>query len=436
MLEIITISIPNLVHLNALNPSRYPFLLETKAKLKGEHHYSFLFTHPQDAIILNDIGQFSFLDKLDHCLSLEKNKSTQPFTGGYFVYLSYELIAQLEPKLAKKVTISNEFPIAYAVKIDSAIIIDHDQNKAFIVDKDNNKNRINQIQKDLKTIANQTNQTKVNIQGSINNDDHDIFVKNIEKIKDYIKQGDVFQVNLSRLWQINLTKNHSANTLYQALQHHNPAPFSALASFSGFDIISSSPERLFSVSNKIIQTRPIAGTRPRGNSKQDTGLKQELLNHPKEQAEHIMLIDLERNDMGRICQYGSIKIDDLMMIETYPSVHHIVSNISGKLNKKTKFSDIIKAIFPGGTITGCPKIRCMEIIAQLENATNRGAYTGSIGYISNNGKMDFNILIRSLIKKDNNLSLRTGAGIVYDSDAKKEALETQYKAKGVLSIIK
>jgi len=182
-----------------------------------------------------------------------------------------------------------------------------------------------------------------------------------------------------------------------------------------------------------VETRPIAGTHPRGQGKADEVLKQQLINHPKEQAEHIMLLDLERNDLGRVCEYGTVEVNEIMSLETYPYVHHIVSNIKGKLKPGITIKHLVRALFPGGTITGCPKVRCMQIISQLEQAP-RQAYTGSIGYVSSNGKMDFNILIRTISKQGKVLTLRAGAGIVFDSIAERELEETKHKAEGLLKI--
>jgi anthranilate synthase component 1 len=223
----------------------------------------------------------------------------------------------------------------------------------------------------------------------------------------------------------------SATQIYRSLKSANPAPFAALAQFDEFSIISSSPERLFSVTDNIVQTRPIAGTHPRGEGDEDELLKIRLINHPKEQAEHVMLLDLERNDMGRVCKYGSIHVNETMALETYPFVHHIVSNIKGELKEGVTIKNLVRALFPGGTITGCPKVRCMEIIAELEQMP-RGAYTGSIGYISNDGKIDFNILIRSFVKEGKRLTFRAGAGIVHDSIPGRELDETKHKAEGLI----
>ncbi len=183
---------------------------------------------------------------------------------------------------------------------------------------------------------------------------------------------------------------------------------------------------------RTIQTRPIAGTRPRGQTAgNDEALQSELISNHKERAEHIMLIDLERNDLGRICESGSIQVDEFMVLESYAHVHHIVSNVSGKLKHDIAPGQIIKAVFPGGTITGCPKIRCMEIITELEQGP-RGAYTGSLGFLNHNGDMDMNILIRSLTISGQQVKFRAGAGIVADSIAKREIDETRAKAKGII----
>ena len=196
--------------------------------------------------------------------------------------------------------------------------------------------------------------------------------------------------------------------------------------------MSSSPERLVKLRDGEVQSRPIAGTRPRGsNHDADQALSRELLAHPKERAEHIMLIDLERNDLGRVCQPGTVVVDELMVVESYEHVHHIVSNVRGRLRNGKTPVDVIRAVFPGGTITGCPKVRCMEIIAELEGKP-RGFYTGSFGYMGLDGSMDLNILIRSMLIHDKHVSFRTGAGIVSDSDPDCEVAETEDKARGLL----
>jgi len=205
--------------------------------------------------------------------------------------------------------------------------------------------------------------------------------------------------------------------------------------WENYTLMSSSPERLVHVSRGEVQSRPIAGTHPRGADREsDEALSRELLAHPKERAEHIMLIDLERNDLGRVCETGTVEVDELMVVETYEHVHHIVSNVRGRLRPGATPVDVIRAVFPGGTITGCPKVRCMEIIAELEQK-GRSFYTGSFGYLGLDGSMDLNILIRSMLLNDRQISFRTGAGIVADSVPDKEVAETVDKALGLLKAL-
>jgi anthranilate synthase component 1 len=221
--------------------------------------------------------------------------------------------------------------------------------------------------------------------------------------------------------------------LFDALMACNPSPFSGLAHLPGGTVISTSPERLIERRKDRIQTRPIAGTRPRGASTaKDLALIEELTGNLKERAEHVMLIDLERNDLGRVCLPGTVEVDELMGVESYAHVHHIVSNVIGQLKPGASSIDALCAVFPGGTITGCPKVRCMEIIAELEGV-GRGAYTGAMGYIDCHDNMDMNILIRSACLTDQGVRFRTGAGIVADSDPWAELRETEAKAKGLLS---
>jgi anthranilate synthase component 1 len=256
-------------------------------------------------------------------------------------------------------------------------------------------------------------------------DDPTAFRDAVLAAQHYIRAGDIYQANLSRRWQLALASVPSAPALYLALRAANPAPFAAWAQLPGLQLFSSSPERLVCVRGLHIETRPIAGTRPRLQDSQRE--LADLLANPKERAEHVMLIDLERSDLGRVCEAGSVSVDEFMVTESYAHVHHIVSSVRGRLRTAVSPIAVLCALFPGGTITGCPKYRCMQIIAALEHAP-RGAYTGSLGYINHDGSMDFNILIRSLTWSDGLLEFRAGAGIVADSDWQHELAETRAKA--------
>ncbi|MCK5387114.1 MAG: aminodeoxychorismate synthase component I, partial [Gammaproteobacteria bacterium] len=371
-----------------------------------------------------------FLNNLSHWWQTKRNNTieceTLPFTGGWFLYLGYELAKQVESHLKLK---APSTPIAYATRIPAAILYDHKEDCTYYICEE----QFDYL-KQLIIDAEQPESLEKNTSLKLNNieeEDKNQYLNSIKKVKQYIIDGDIFQANLSRLWKME-GSNVNAVDLYQKLRKTNPAPFSGLAVHNNFSIISSSPERLISVKNGRAETRPIAGTRRRESDKEkDEALKEELIAHPKERAEHIMLIDLERNDLGRICTPGTIKVDELMVLESYAHVHHIVSNVCGKLKDGILPGEVIKAVFPGGTITGCPKVRCMEIISELENEA-RGAYTGSMGYLNHNGDMDINILIRTITLENNTLSFRAGAGLVADSVAQSELEETRHKARGLL----
>ena len=251
------------------------------------------------------------------------------------------------------------------------------------------------------------------------------------RIHEYLRAGDIFQVNLSREWRVALQEPVATAALYTALRQANPAPFAGLLQQPGWAVLSSSPERLVEVRGDRVQTRPIAGTRARIHGDDEALRIRELIDHPKERAEHVMLIDLERNDLGRVAIPGSVEVSEFMAVESYAHVLHIVSNVRGCVRVGTTPGQVIRAVFPGGTITGCPKVRCMEIIAELEGA-GRGAYTGSLGYLNRNGDLDLNILIRTLTQRGATIALRAGAGIVADSVADEELAESRAKARGML----
>jgi anthranilate/para-aminobenzoate synthase component I len=256
------------------------------------------------------------------------------------------------------------------------------------------------------------------------------FESMVVRCKEYIAAGDIYQANLSQRLSVRLT-GADPLSLYRILRDVNPSPFAAYLDFGDMQLVSSSPERLVRLNQGVADTRPIAGTRRRGRDRTETeNLSAELLMNEKERAEHIMLLDLERNDLGKVCQYGSVRVDEMMAVEDYSHVIHIVSNVRGDLAQGKDAFDLIRAVFPGGTITGVPKVRCMEIIDELEQVA-RGPYTGSIGYISNAGDMDLNIIIRTFVIKDGTAYIQVGAGIVADSDASSEYLETLQKAEAL-----
>ncbi|GGH39569.1 anthranilate synthase component I family protein [Paenibacillus segetis] len=261
----------------------------------------------------------------------------------------------------------------------------------------------------------------------------DDFESAVKRIQDYIRAGDVFQVNLSLRQNISLQA--SAEEIYEWLRILNPSPYMGLLRFPDFGLVSASPELLVKLEQDEVSTRPIAGTRRRGTSpEEDVAMAQELRSNEKEQAEHIMLVDLLRNDVGRVAQYGSVRTSELLTIEYYSHVMHLVSQVEGTLQEGKTPYDVIAAVFPGGTITGAPKVRTMEIIEELEPVT-RGPYTGAMGWIDYNGNMELNIVIRTLIVKDGVGYIQTGAGIVIDSVPYREYRECHNKARAIVMAV-
>ena len=266
------------------------------------------------------------------------------------------------------------------------------------------------------------------------NMDRERFESMVRRCKEYIAAGDIYQANLSQRFSAPLSDVDPFD-LYRVLREINPSPFAVYGEFGDLTVVSSSPERLVRLRERVADTRPIAGTRRRGQDlSEDQALTVELLTNEKERAEHIMLLDLERNDLGKVCDYGSVQVDEMMVVEDYSHVIHIVSNVRGELAAGRDGFDLVRAVFPGGTITGVPKVRCMEIIDELEPVA-RGLYTGSLGYFSNTGDLDLNIVIRTFVVKDGVAHVQVGAGIVADSDPAREYQETLQKAAALVKAL-
>jgi anthranilate synthase component 1 len=420
-------------------PDHYPYLLDSAASGPlGE--YSLLLRSSGEQLCAYQDGNISgpgqgpgFLSRLNDWYQQQRQTSLEdpdwPFTGGWFLYLGYELAAEIEP-VVQFPAATDGFPVAFASRCPGAIYAMPDQPGSLRLVAENGtvlEKMRNELEHLQPAPAGQCAELT-----DLSADPPEAFKQAVERIHEYILDGDVFQVNLSRGWQGQFGERVDAAALYRLLRKNNPAPFAGMVCWNEHVLMSSSPERLVRIRQNEIQSRPIAGTRPRGtDDDSDLALSRELLAHPKERAEHIMLIDLERNDLGRVCETGSVEVDELMVVESYEHVHHIVSNVRGRLRSDVTPVDVIRAVFPGGTITGCPKVRCMEIIAELEQQ-GRSFYTGSFGYLGLDGSMDLNILIRSMLLHQNRISFRTGAGIVADSVAEGEVAETEDKARGLL----
>jgi anthranilate synthase component I len=437
---------PDLLALAHHFPARYPVLLEslghTHSTEEGDWDLLLIADPRFDAIVSSgtDVQTgaqpfFARLRALQQSLSpLDANAAGVPFVGGIFVYLGFEAAAEIEPRLKLKAP-AFDFPKALALRCVGAIAIERTREEAYFIIEPEAQDLIEAIGIDLDQDLDALGAQAIAL--TLEEDAPEHFLQGVSRVQDYLHAGDVFQVNLSRGYQARLPQPALHTQIYANLRAANPSPFAGLMQWRNYAVISSSPERLVSVQDDLVQTRPIAGTKARHADELDLTLeeKSQFVGDIKERAEHIMLIDLERNDLGRVCQAGSVEVNELLTVESYAHVHHLVSNVRGILRPGVDAVDVLKAVFPGGTITGCPKVRCMEIISELEGV-GRGPYTGSMGYISRDGRMDFNILIRTFAKvdgaNDSNLYFRAGAGIVVDSVAEKELAETRAKAKGLL----
>jgi anthranilate synthase component 1 len=429
-------------------PHRYPVLMDSAAE-GPLSRTSILAAMPRAALWLDADGSLhtegvalpestGFLDALERWWLAER-VAWQPggpaFAGGWTMFIGYELAREIEPRL---VLPAAALPWqAFALRTPCAVIHDLSANRVFAVAESDAEHLLDQIAADAREVAaseSEASPARVPV-ASIVEEAPQAHLDRVVRAKEYIRAGDIYQANLSRPWRITLAQDARAPEVYAVLCAANPAPFAALAQWRGASILSSSPERLARISgDRRVDTRPIAGTRPRSRKPGgDMAEMTELAAHPKERAEHVMLIDLERNDLGRVCDPGTVRVDEFMTIESYAHVHHIVSNVTGRLREDVTPIGALRAVFPGGTITGCPKVRGMEIIAELEG-TGRGAYTGSIGFLGRDGTMDSNILIRTMTLMGRQVDLRAGGGVVADSIPERELEETRAKARGLLAV--
>ena len=416
------------------------FILDSGMDEKKLGRYSFISSRPFDIVKLKNTKN-NPLDDLKEKLSKYKVENTTdlPFIGGAVGYLSYDIGNYIENLPRTAIDDTNVYDLYFGF-YNFVIVIDHLENKTYIatpdIDKEKEKNIINEIEciilsakKDSKDSDEEANIIKL-----ISNFKKQEYIKSIDKIREYIRQGDIYQANLTQRFsgKTNLSSYH----LYKRLRDVSKAPFAAFLNFEGYQILSNSPERFIKCIDKKIETRPIKGTRPRGNTiEEDIALQEELRNSEKDKSELLMIVDLERNDLGKVSKIGTVKVPELFVIEPYANVSHLVSTVTGELKDSLDCIDLIKATFPGGSITGAPKIRAMEIIDELE-PTQRNVYTGSIGYIGFNGDMDLNIAIRTLIKKDEDIYFQVGGGITWDSNPEDEYQETLDKAKSIMKALR
>lgn len=423
---------------------KYSFILDSAMGEKKLGRYSFVSSNPFKILKYKD-SEVNPLEKLRAELGKYKikNDTQLPFIGGAVGYLSYDLGNYIE-KLPKSVVDDIKSPDLYFGLYDWVIVIDHLMNKTFIATPEINVRDEEQMVEDVCKIINDAQNNgldrlcyeqktfpKVKLESNFKKKE---YINAIEKIRNYIKNGDIYQANMTQRFHGKVSM--SSFELYRDLRRISPAPFGAFLNFEDVHILSNSPERFIKVSDDFIQTRPIKGTRPRGkNEEEDLLLKDELSNSEKDKAELLMIVDLERNDIGRVSKIGTVKVPELFKLEEYSNVHHLVSTVIGEIDKDKDIVDVINATFPGGSITGAPKIRAMEIIDELE-PTARNVYTGSVGYIGFDSNVDFNIAIRTIIKKEDDVFFQVGGGITWDSNPEDEYEETLHKAKSIMNAIR
>lgn len=424
------------------------FFLDSSLVSSVLGRYSFLGIDPFYILEAKDQSPFGKLRQLLEEYKISICGSPLPFLGGAVGYLSYDLGFLLEKKLQKKISDDLKIPGCFFGFYNTVIIIDNlekilyilavgfpekTQRLAKLLCEANFKRIFNLLSKISSYKINNKNKAETHPLTLKSNFTKEGYLLAIKLAKRYIKRGDIYQVNLSQRFEAKSTL--SAFEIYQSLRSKSPAYFSAYFDCGDFQILSSSPERFLTLEGNLVTTRPMKGTRGRSPDRlKDKRLKEELLESAKDKAELLMVVDLERNDLGRVCEYDSIEVSRLRQLEKYSTIFQTTATVRGYLHRDKDRIDLLKAAFPGGSITGCPKIRAMEIIEELE-PSRRAIYTGSLGYLSFGGNMDLNILIRTMLKKKDRIYFGVGGGIVADSRPQEEYEETLVKARGMLSAI-
>lgn len=428
--------------------------LDSAQQMPGCGRYSFIGVDPfltlmskKTQIFLNEkkiIGDpFQVLSQQLSQFSFCTHDNMPPFQGGAIGFFSYDLYQHLEKIISAQLD-DMDFPDIAIGFYDLVIAFDHEIERAWIFSSgfpesgksDRAQERLDGLVRQLQN--NKTEEILTGAQFVANiksNFTPDKYCDAVQIVKDYILAGDIFEANISQRFHADLTQDIKPFSLYCDLRKKNPAPFSAYLVFDDTVLASASPERFLKLTGKHVETRPIKGTRPRGKTPaEDKRFADELLASEKDHAENVMIVDLQRNDLSRVCEDHSVQVSKLCGLESYASVHHLVSVVTGKLHPDLHAVDLLRATFPGGSITGAPKIRAMEIIAEIE-PTKRGPYCGSIGYIGFNGDMDLSITIRTYAIKNNRVIFQTGGAVTMDSDPAEEYEETLTKSKALRDVL-
>ncbi len=446
--------------------SGYGFLLESAESTDKSGRWSIVGAKPRmtfesrgSQIIINDRGSVTERDAQGDCLAELKalmepfqpqaSEGAPPFYGGAVGFMAYDAVRQFEPAVGEHPEDNLDLPEALFLIADELVVFDQKLRKVYVVVNifvedfssvddayADGAKRINELILKLDVplhvpaLNGYANTESIVAQSNTTQEEYEEMVL---KAKEYIAAGDAFQVVPSQRFETPFTG--SSVDLYRALRHVNPSPYMFILQCEGFSLVGSSPEVHVKAIDGRIDIRPIAGTRWRGKTpEEDDALAEDLLNDPKERAEHVMLIDLARNDVGRIAEHGSVSVDDQMIIERYSHVMHIVSNVSGRLADNASSYDVLRATFPAGTVSGAPKIRAMQIIYELEK-NKRNAYAGAVGYFAWDGNHDSCIALRTCLLKDGKAYVQAGAGVVADSDPTYEYEETKNKAQALMRAI-
>lgn len=423
----------------------------------GSDPFLVISTHGSENILTRGAEKSSLssnpFDVLNHFLEvyrLDSCSSPVPFIGGVVGYFSYDLCHFIE-RLPSTAVDDLKLPECCLGFYDLILAFDNLQGKVYVISTgfpelretermERATKRLNEVKDKLAGVSASgtgapfasisSTMEPVTLKGGFT---HKQYTDAVEKARQYIIAGDIFEVNLSQRFEAELSI--TPYELYRRLRQINPAAFACYLGFDEVSVVSASPERFLCVQGDWVETRPIKGTRPRGKTpEEDEALSNELLNSSKDRAENIMIVDLERNDLGRVCRFGTVKVTELAILEVFPTVFHLTSTVVGRLREGKNCIDLLKATFPGGSITGAPKVRAMEIIDELE-PTKRSVYTGSIGYLSFNGDLDLNIAIRTFLVKGRKAYFQVGGAVVYDSDPEAEYQETLDKARALIDAL-
>ena len=434
------------------------FMLESVENKDQWGRYSFIGINPKseikisgkelevDGVKQEEEFKMSYLSDL-----IEKYKSPvmedyPKLTGGLIGYFGYDMIRQVEKKLTNVPEDDLKMPECHLCMYDEIIAFDHLANKAVIIQNihkgDNIKQKYEELEDKAELILHKMERpvslskdrftpAKAEVTSNLTKEQYEA---NVKKAKEYIKNGDIFQVVLSQKFEVETDVDPF--DVYRCLRTSNPSPYLYFFDFSDYQVVGASPEKLVSVLNGIVATKPIAGTVPRGKTKEeDDMLVRQLVNDPKERAEHTMLVDLGRNDVGKVSKFGTVEVKNFMTVEKYSKVTHLVSDVQGELRDDENPINALMSVLPAGTLSGAPKVRAMEIIDELENK-KRGVYGGTVGYLGFDGNIDTCIAIRTVVFKDGKGYVQAGAGIVNDSVPEKEFMETKNKALAVVNAVK